>query len=94
MTEPTDYDAWMEERRLGWSKMTEAERNELLTECANGEFEWWPKLILTDYLGNERDNPYPFLVFDRSDGKLVVADDYETSNDPTAHDQLAVWSAR
>ena len=30
MTEPTDYDAWMEQRRLGWSKMTEAERNELL----------------------------------------------------------------
>ena len=48
--------------------------------------EWWPKLILHDYLGKERSNPRPFLVFDRSDGKLTIADDYETSNDETARD--------
>jgi hypothetical protein len=36
--------------------------------------------------GRDRDNPRPFLVFDQANGTVVIADDYETSNDETARD--------
>jgi hypothetical protein len=43
-------------------------------------------LSLDDYNGRDRGSPRPFLLFDPKDGKLIIADDYEISNDPTARD--------
>jgi hypothetical protein len=40
--------------------------------------------VLVD--ANSGDNPHPYLVFNSLDGTLVIADDYETSNDLTARD--------
>ena len=39
-----------------------------------------------DNIGGERECPRPFLLFDPKDGKLIIADDYEVSNDLTARD--------
>jgi hypothetical protein len=43
-------------------------------------------VILDDANGRERNSPRPFLVFDQANGTVVIADDYETSNDDTARD--------
>jgi hypothetical protein len=43
-------------------------------------------LTLVDHNGAERENVHPFLMFDAKDGKLIIADDYECGNDPTARD--------
>jgi alpha-acetolactate decarboxylase len=40
----------------------------------------------TDANGRERESEHPFLVFDKSNGTVIIADDYETSNDATARD--------
>ena len=44
-------------------------------------------VILADANGHDSDNMgRPWLVFDKTNGTVVVADDYETSNDVTARD--------
>jgi hypothetical protein len=46
----------------------------------------YEELILEDANGRERSSSHPFLVFDPANGTVVIADDYETSNDDTARD--------
>lgn len=44
-------------------------------------------VVLADANGHEGDSMgRPWLVFDKTSGTLVVADDYEVSNDETARD--------
>jgi hypothetical protein len=46
----------------------------------------YEELVLNDANGRNRDSPRPYLVFNPADGTIVIADDYETSNDDTARD--------
>jgi hypothetical protein len=46
----------------------------------------YEELILINANRRDRDSPYPFLTFNPTDGTVVIADDYETSNDDTSRD--------
>jgi hypothetical protein len=51
----------------------------------DSEFE--PVLIASDAIGQESDGwCHPYIVFDPAEGRMTIADDYETVNDVTARD--------
>jgi hypothetical protein len=62
---------------------TEATNDAARTAWTEDDTRW---VYLYDANGRERDNPRPNLVFDQANGTVVIADDYETSNDDTARD--------
>ena len=43
-------------------------------------------LFLCDANSGEKSSPRPWLVFNRANGVVIIADDDETLNDPTARD--------
>jgi hypothetical protein len=55
-----------------------------MSKIDDGFDEGW--LTLLDHNGAKRESVHPYLMFDAKDGKLIIADDYECGNDPTARD--------
>src|SRR5262245_39457002 len=43
-------------------------------------------VTLYDANGRDWDSPRPYLEFDQTNGRIVIADDYETANDEAARD--------
>lgn len=65
--------------------------DEGLTEALDIARGFDPLLILDDALGREREGMCrPFLLFDPINGRVIIADDYVSPNDPTARDFILV----
>jgi hypothetical protein len=55
-------------------------------EVVSDDDETYPYVVFDDANGRERDSPRPYLDFNIHNGTFTIADDWESSNDPTARD--------